>query len=64
MMNKYKCPWCGCEEVVYGVQTDEAKVRPAKPITFDSGEILIHVICRKCGTVLRSYVRDPERYAG
>ena len=21
MEEKYKCSWCGCEEVVYGVQT-------------------------------------------
>ena len=25
MEEKYKCSWCGCEEVVYGVQTDKRK---------------------------------------
>lgn len=63
MQEKYKCPWCGCEEVVYGVQTDRGRVKPAKPISFDRGEKLIHVICKKCGTIVRSYVENPEKYA-
>lgn len=57
MQEKYKCPWCGCEEVVYGVQTDRGRVKPAKPISFDRGEKLIHVM------IVRSYVENPEKYA-
>lgn len=52
----YKCPYCGSDEVVYGVQSDRGKVRPAKRMTVDEGQGLIHVICRHCGTVIRSYV--------
>ena len=63
MEEKYKCSWCGCEEVVYGVQTDRGKVRQAKKITLDEGQALIHVICKSCGTVLRSYVKNPEKLA-
>ena len=46
MEEQYKCPWCGCEDVVYGVQADKGKVRPAKNVTFNEGQVLIHVICK------------------
>ena len=59
---KYKCPWCGCEEVVHGVQADRGKVRPASRTTFDEGQVLIYVICKSCGTVIRSYVKNPEKF--
>ena len=42
MEEKYKCPWCGCEEAVYGVQADRGKVRPAQRTIFDEGQVLIH----------------------
>lgn len=61
-MEKYKCSWCGGEEVVYGVQADRGKVRPAQRTTFDEGQVLIHVVCKSCGTVLRSYVKNPEKF--
>lgn len=57
----YKCPYCGAEEVVYGVQSDRGKVRPAKRVTIDEGQGLIHVICKHCGTVIRSYVQYPDK---
>ena len=38
MEEKYKCSWCGCEEVVYGVQTDREKVRPAKKSPLTKGK--------------------------
>ena len=49
MEEKYKCSWCGCEEVVYGVQTDRGKVRPAKKITLDEGQALEKYKCSWCG---------------
>lgn len=61
MQEKYKCPWCGCEQVVYGVQAYQAKVLPVKRVTFPTGEKLIHVICKECGTVIRSYVENPQK---
>ena len=61
MEEQYKCPWCGCKDVVYGVQADRGKVRPANKITLNEGQVLIHVICKSCGTVLRSYVQNPEK---
>lgn len=61
MEEQYKCPWCGCKDVVYGAQADRGKVRPARKIIFNEGQVLIHVICKSCGTVLRSYVQNPEK---
>lgn len=61
MEKNYKCPWCGCEDMVYGVQTDKARIKPAKTITFVE-EKLIHVICKQCGTIVRSYVEHPEKF--
>ena len=61
MEEKYKCSWCGCEEVVYGVQTDRGKVRPAKKITLDEGQALIHVICKSVSyTHLDVYKRQVQ----
>lgn len=44
------------------MQAHEARVKPAKPVTFAIGENLIHIICKQCGTVVRSYVQNPEKY--
>lgn len=61
MDKKYICPWCGSEEITYGVQNGAADVRPAKPIAI-ARENLIHVICKKCGTVIRSYIEKPQKF--
>ena len=36
-----------------------AKVQPNKTLTL-KGENLVHVICKNCGTVVRSYVENPQ----
>ena len=51
---QYVCPWCGGKDVVEGIQSTYAKVQPNK------GENLVHVICKNCGTVVRSYVENPQ----
>lgn len=56
---QYVCPWCGGKDVVEGIQSAYAKVQPNKTLTF-KGESLVHVICKECGTVLRSYVKNPK----
>ena len=61
MQEKYKCPWCGSDKMVYGVQTDRGRVNPAKKVTLSAGENVIHVICKECGTIVRSYVQHPEK---
>ena len=47
--------------MVYGVQTDRGRVKPAKKVTWSVGENVIHVICKECGTIVRSYVQHPEK---
>lgn len=54
-----KCPYCGNEETVIGKQTGYATVAANKAISIRS-ENLYHVICLKCGSVLKSYVKNPE----
>ena len=56
---QYVCPWCGGKDVVEGIQSTYAKVQPNKALTL-KGENLIHVICKNCGTAVRSYVENPQ----
>lgn len=28
MQEKYRCPWCSSDEMVYGAQTDRARIMP------------------------------------
>ena len=56
---QYVCPWCGGKDVVEGIQSAYAKVQPNKTLTF-KGESLVHAICKECGTVIRSYVKNPK----
>ena len=59
---QYVCPWCGGKDVVEGIQSTYAKVQPNKALTL-KGENLIHAICKNCGTVVRSYVENPQVFA-
>lgn len=52
------CRFCGNTEFVHGVQTGYAAISGDGLL---SGAALKHVICRKCGSVVRSYVDDPEK---
>lgn len=52
-----RCPFCG------GIEFIEA--RQAAPETYVTaqtlfGQQLYHTICRNCGSVVRSYVENPE----
>ena len=62
MENKREiCPYCGGTELVRGQQSGYAVVVRCKGLS--NGRKLIHLICRQCGTVVRSYVEDPEYFA-
>ena len=54
-----QCPVCQCREFVYGYQGGYGAV------TGDAGMLtgcaIRHQICRRCGTVVRSFVDDPEK---
>ena len=55
------CPHCGEMETVSGRQTGEGGVirTDSKPMLYSLD--LYHVICKKCGTVIRSYVLEPKK---
>lgn len=53
------CPYCGGTEMIEAVQDGYASISPVGNIW--RGTALYHSICRNCGTVVRSYVKDPEK---
>lgn len=53
------CPYCNGTEFVEGYQGGYATVTSRESVWLTSS--LYHVICRRCGSVVRSYVKDPEK---
>lgn len=53
-----KCPFCGGDEFIVGIQQGYAAVHGEGMFTMGS---LKHVICTTCGVVVQSYVDDPEK---
>ena len=60
MEKQEKCPYCGSTNNVIGIQDGYAAVSANKSLTFKS-QRLYNVICLNCGTVIRSFVKNPER---
>ena len=60
-MDKYIriCPYCGGTETIEVYQTYYGAVASVENKLH--GADLYHTVCRKCGSVLRSYVKDPEK---
>lgn len=54
-----QCPFCGGTQFVEGYQADYGAVTGAESIW--SSQYLHHVICRNCGSVVHSYVNNPEK---
>ena len=53
-----RCPFCGYSEFI--------EARQMQGEAYVSGEALLgqqlhHTICRHCGSVVRSYVEEPEK---
>lgn len=70
MQDKYvkNCPYCGGTEVIkcYGTGYETVTASNNKwgyllGYTLGGSTKLYHSICRKCGSVVRSYVKDPEK---
>ena len=53
------CPYCGGTEMIETVQDCYGAISPVGNAW--KGAALYHSICRNCGTVVRSYVKDPEK---
>jgi len=56
------CPYCGGSELVKGKQNGYGAVFPYHRITSFSAQKLVHLICKNCGTVVRSYIEDPQDF--
>lgn len=61
MQDKYvtRCPYCGGTEIIEVYQTYYGAVSSVKNKLH--GADLYHSVCRNCGSVLRSYVKNPEK---
>ena len=59
---KTVCQYCGGTDFITGKQQGYAAVM-TKKFSFRD-QILYHDICRKCGTVVRSYIKEPEKFVG
>ncbi len=55
----FNCPYCNGTEMIETFQTGYAAVT-AKCNKL-GGVPLYHSVCRRCGSVVRSYVKDPEK---
>ena len=53
------CPFCGGTEFVEGYQGGYGALASKEGAWL--GASLYHVICRDCGSIVRSYVKDPEK---
>ncbi len=54
-----KCPFCGGTEFVEGYQDGYGAITGNQSILLS--QALHHVICRNCGSVVHSYVDNPEK---
>lgn len=51
------CPFCGGTEFIQGYQAGYGAIFGESSVT---GSVLKHIICRNCGSVVHSYVDNPE----
>lgn len=61
---KTACPYCGGTDFVTGKQQGHGAVMPVRGMFLFHGQTLYHDICGKCGTVVRSYIKEPEKFVG
>lgn len=53
------CPYCGGTEMIEAYQPAYGAVTALSNKM--GGVALYHSICRNCGAVVKSYVKDPEK---
>ena len=54
-----RCPYCGGTEMIETFQGAYGAVAATSHKL--GGVSLYHSVCRHCGSVVRSYVKDPEK---
>ncbi len=57
--NDKKCPFCGNNELVECVQVLQGALSPTLKAPSCS-QPLYHLVCKKCGTVVRSFVKQTK----
>ena len=55
-----ECPFCGGTEFVKGWQYGSGKLFSDGCLVHGGQEIL-HVVCKECSSIVRSYVHYPEK---
>lgn len=55
-----QCPYCEGKELIEAVQGGYATIYGVEHKS-GFGVPLYHLVCRDCGSVVRSYVNDPEK---
>ena len=55
-----ECPKCGEKELGKGKQTGMGAIIPNSKVGF--GVEVEHIICSKCGFIIESYVKKPEKF--
>jgi len=53
------CPFCGGTEFIETYQNGYASLTSAESGWL--GATMNHTVCRDCGSIVRSYVKDPEK---
>ncbi len=53
------CPYCGGNEIIEAFQSAYGAITAVQNKW--GGSALYHSVCRNCGSVVRSYVKDPEK---
>ena len=54
-----RCPYCGGSEMIETYQTGYGAVCAMGNAL--GGRAIYHTVCRACGSVVRSYVKEPEK---
>ena len=54
-----RCPYCGGTEMIECYQTGYGALTALSNKL--GGRALYHAVCRRCGSVVRSYVKEPEK---
>ncbi len=52
------CPYCGGREMIETLQSGYAALTAVGSCR---GASLYHSVCRRCGSIARSYVKNPEK---
>lgn len=52
------CPFCGGTELIKGYQSGYGAIFGESSVC---GSALYHIVCRNCGSIVHSYVDNPEK---